>query len=181
MLKRTLLALGLAAFVLIGCGGPPKEDMEKAKKAQVAADAVKAADYVKETYEAATAAVKAGEEANKKSEWDKAKKAYMEAGAKFTAAATEAPAKMKEMADAATAKVADLKKMAAEIVKDKGVMAALKGKDKAKFDAMLKEANTMITEGEGMIADNAMGATEKLAAAAAKFEEVKTTANPVKK
>ncbi len=181
MLKRTLLALGLAAFVLIGCGGPPKEDIEKATKAKASADAVKAADYAKETYDAATAAMTAGAEAVKKSEWDKAKKAYMEAGAKFTAAATEAPAKMKEMADAATAKVADLKKMATEIVKDKGVMAALKGKDKAKFEAMLKDANTMITEGEGMIADNAMGATEKLTAAAAKFEEVKTMANPAKK
>lgn len=105
----------------------------------------------------------------------------MDAAAKFTAAAAEAPAKMKEMQDAATAKVADLKKMAGEVAKDKGVMAAMKGKDKAKFETMMKEANAMITEGEGMIADNAVGATEKLTAAAAKLEEVKTTANPVKK
>ena len=105
----------------------------------------------------------------------------MDAAAKFTDAASEAPAKMKEMQDAATAKVADLKKMAGEVAKDKMVMAAMKGKDKAKFETMMKEANAMITEGEGMIADNAVGATEKLTAAGAKLEEIKTTANPVKK
>ena len=181
MLKRTLLALGLAAFVLVGCGGPPKEDIEKAGKAKVAAEAAKAADYAKENYDAAVAAMTAGAEAVKKSEWEKAKKAYMDAAAKFTAAAAEAPAKMKEMQDAATAKVADLKKMAGEVAKDKMVMAAMKGKDKAKFETMMKEANAMITEGEGMIADNAVGATEKLTAAGAKLEEIKTNANPVKK
>ena len=85
------------------------------------------------------------------------------------------------MQDAATAKAADLKKMAADVAKDKMVMAAMKGKDKAKFEGMMKEANTMITEGEGMIADNAMGATEKLTAAGAKLDEVKTMANPIKK
>lgn len=182
MLKRILLALSISAFVLIGCGGPPKEDIEKANKAKVAADAVKAADYAKETYDAAVALTVAGKEAEKKSEWDKEKKAFMDATAKFTAAATEAPVKMKEMQDAATAKVADLKKMAADVAKDKMVMAAMKGKDKAKFEGMMKEANTMITEGEGMIADNnAMGATEKLTAAGAKLDEVKTMANPIKK
>lgn len=180
MLKRILLALSIAAFVLIGCGGPPKEDIEKAGKAKVAADAAKAADYAKETYDAAAASMTAGADAVKKSEWEKAKKAYMEAGAKFTAAAAEAPAKMKEMQDAATAKVADLKKMAADVAKDKMVMAAMKGKDKAKFEGMMKEATAMMTEGEGMIAENAMGATEKLTAAAAKLDEIKTTANPVK-
>jgi hypothetical protein len=181
MVKRTLLALGLAAFVLIGCGGPPKEDIEKAGKAKVAADAAKAADYAKETYDAAVASMTAGADAVKKSEWEKAKKAYMEAGTKFTAAAAEAPAKMKEMQDATTAKVADLKKMMEATAKDKMVMAAMKGKDKAKFEAMKKEAEAMMTEGEGMIADNAMGAMEKLTAAGAKLDEIKMMANPVKK
>lgn len=181
MVKRTLLALGLAAFVLIGCGGPPKEDMEKATKAKASADAVKAADYAKENYDAASAAMTAGSDAVKKSEWEKAKKAYMDATAKFNAAAAEAPGKMKEMQDAATAKVADLKKMMEATAKDKMVMAAMKGKDKAKFEAMKKEAETMMTEGEAMIAENAMGAMEKLNAAGAKLDEIKMMANPGKK
>ncbi|MBL7995724.1 hypothetical protein JNM05_10170 [bacterium] len=181
MVKRTLLALGLAAFVLIGCGGPPKEDIEKAGKAKVAADAAKAADYAKETYDAAAKSLNDGVEAVKKSEWEKAKKAYMDATAKFTAAAAEAPAKMEEMKTAATAKVDELKKMMEATGKDKMVMAAMRGKDKAKFQAMTKEAGDMITEGEGMIAENAMGAMEKLTAAAAKLDEIKMMANPGKK
>jgi len=181
MVKRTLLALGFAAFILIGCGGPPKEDIEKANKAKASADAVKAADYAKENYDAATASMTAGSDAVKKSEWDKAKKAYMEAGAKFTAAATEAPAKMKEMQDAATAKVEELKKMMEATAKDKMVMKAMNGKDKAKFAAMKTEAETMMKDGEGMIADDAMGAMEKLTAAGAKLDEIKMMANPGKK
>lgn len=181
MVKKTLLALGLAAFVLIGCGGPPKEEIEKANKAKVAADAAKAADYAKETYDAAMASMTAGSDAVKKSEWDKAKKSYMEAGAKFTAAAAEAPAKMEEMKTAATAKVDELKKMMEATGKDKMVMAAMKGKNKATFEGMMKEATAMMTEGEGMIAENAMGAMEKLTAAAAKLDEIKMMANPGKK
>ncbi len=168
-------------FFTLGRNGPPKEDIEKASRAKAAADAVKAADYANAQYLEGIRAMTEGEAAVKAEEWDKAKRAYMVAAKRFYEASTEAPAKIKDMADAATVKVADLKKIAAEIVKDKSVKAALRGKDGAKFQAMLKEANYMITEGERMITYNAMGAIEKLTVAAAKFNEVKMMAYPVKR
>ncbi len=52
MLKRMILS-GLAVAVLVGCGGPPKEEIEKAKAAKAAADKVNAVVYAAEVYNAA--------------------------------------------------------------------------------------------------------------------------------
>lgn len=185
MLKRIVLStVTLAVVTLIGCGGPPKDLIDKATLAQKKATEAKADVYAKEDFDAATAAMTKGSDAVKKSDWDGAKKAYTEAAAKFEAAAKAAPDNMKKATEDATKMVADMKAMMDANAKDKAMMAAMKAMkkdDKAKFDAMNKEVAAMVTEAEGMIADNAMGALEKLSAAKAKMDEMKAMTAPKKK
>jgi hypothetical protein len=187
MLKRIVvlaMAVVLPVVVLIGCGGPPKEDIEKATKAKAAADAAKADVYSKDSYDAAMAAWKEGTDLDKKSDFGKSKVKYQEAAKKFDEAAKAAPDNMKKAQDDATAMVATLKAAKEAYGKDKKAMMAAKGMkkdDKAKYDAAMKEFDAMLAEGEGMIADNAMGAMEKLNGAKAKWDEAMAMTMPKKK
>ncbi len=187
MLKRIVvlaMAVVLPVVVLVGCGGPPKEDIEKATKARAAADAAKADVYSKDSYDAAMAAWKEATDLDKKSDFGKSKVKYQEAAKKFDEAAKAAPDNMKKAQDDATAMVASMKASMDAHGKDKKMMMAVKGMkkdDKAKYDAAMKEATAMVTEAEGMIADNAMGAMEKLNAAKAKWDEAMAMTMPKKK
>lgn len=118
---KQILFIALVAIIM-GCGAPPKEEIGKAKAAKSAADAVKAADYAKESYDDAIAMMDAGKEAEKKSEWEKAKKAYIDAAAKFEYATKEAPVNMKERVKT---KIDNAKKLWNESEKDKSLIASL--------------------------------------------------------
>ncbi|HMW33587.1 MAG TPA: hypothetical protein PKJ64_08760 [bacterium] len=187
MLKRVVLSvatLTLAAFVLIGCGGPPKELIEKATVAMKKATEAKADVYAKEAFDAANAALNKGAEAVKKSDWDGAKKAYTEAAAQFEAAAKAAPEAMKAKMEEAKAGIAAAKKAWEDMGKDKMLMAAtklMKKDDKAKYDAMGKEVEGAVKGAEGMMETDPMGALSSLAMATEKMDAMKKMAMPAKK
>ncbi len=167
MLKRILLSItALAVMVLIGCGGPPTEDINKATAAKKAADGVNAATYAKEQYDAATKAWTDGEAAVKAKEWDKAKKAYMESTKQFDAAAKAAPGNHDAMKAEITDRIAKAEENHAKMEKDKALMAMimkLKPADKAKADNMKKECKAAIAAAKDALAkDDLMAAKEAL-------------------
>ena len=106
--KIALMTSALALMIIVGCGGPPTEDINKAKAAKVTADAAKAEMYAKDQYDAGTKAWNDGEAAVKGKEWDKAKKAYVESAKQFDAAAKAAPAGHDAMKADLTARMAKL-------------------------------------------------------------------------
>lgn len=167
MLKRILLsATALAVVVLIGCGGPPTEDINKATAAKKAADGANAAMYVKDQYDAATASMTAGEAAVKAKDWDKAKKAYMEAAKAFDAAAKAAPGAHDALKAELTDRLAKAEEGHAKMEKDKAMMASmmkLKKEDKAKADNMVKECKAAVAAAkEALAKDDLMAAKEAL-------------------
>lgn len=167
MLKRIILATtALAVTVLIGCGGPPTEDINKATAAKKSADEVNAATFVKEQYDAASASMTAGEAAVKAKEWDKAKKAYMEAAAKFGEAAKAAPAAKDAMKAELTDRLAKAEENHAKMSKDKVMAAAMMKLDKdmkAKAENMKKECAAAIAAAKDALAkDDLMAAKDAL-------------------
>ena len=167
MLKRIVLGMtALTVMVLIGCGGPPTEDINKATAAKKTADGANAAMYVKDQYDAATASMTAGEAAVKAKEWDKAKKAYMEAAKAFDAAAKAAPAAHDAMKAEITDRIAKADENHAKMEKDKAMMASmmkLKKEDKAKADNMVKECKAAVAAAkEALAKDDLMAAKEAL-------------------
>lgn len=184
MLKRMILA-GLAVAVLIGCGGPPKEEIEKAKTAKANADKVNAAVYAKEAYDAAATLNKDADELIKKSEFDKAKAKLIEAIKKYDEAAKAAPENMKNMAAEMKTAVENFKKDWEAYGKDKAVAAAvkkMKKDDAKKYNDAKAAIEGMVKDTEGMIETDPAGAKAKMDEINAKFAELKTmTAPPAKK
>lgn len=150
MLKRivlSMMALSLAAFVLIGCGGPPKEDMDKATMAMKKAVEAKADMYAKDMYEAGDKAMKEGAELVKKNEFDKAKAKYMEATKQFDAAAKAAPDAMNAMKAEVEKAIADFETAWTAGEKDMmKKMGMAKKDDKAKMDKMMTDAKAKLAE-----------------------------------
>ncbi|HMW33588.1 hypothetical protein L6Q79_06435 [bacterium] len=100
MLKRMIvsaLTVAMTAFVLIGCGGPPEQEIAKAKAAAKKASEAKAADYASESFAKAEAKMKEADGLVAKKEWDKSKAAYVEAEKLYNEAATAAPAGMEQV------------------------------------------------------------------------------------
>jgi len=150
MLRRIVLGTtALALMVLIGCGGPPTEDINKAKAAKTAADGASAAMYVKDTYDAATASMTAGETAVKAKEWDKAKKAYMEAAKQFDAAAKAAPDAMAAMKTELMDRMAKADEGHMKMGKDKAMMAKIK---MMKKEGMVKECEAAVAAAKEALA-----------------------------
>lgn len=148
MLKRIVLStVTLAVVTLIGCGGPPKDLIDKATMAQKKAMEAKADVYAKDDFDAATAAMTKGSEAVKKSDWDGAKKAYTEAATKFDAATAAAPAAMEAMKTELTARLAKGEADHAKMMADKAMMkkiGMMKKDDKAKADKMMADCKAAL-------------------------------------
>lgn len=184
MLKRMILA-GLAVAVLIGCGGPPKEEQEKAKAAKANADKANAAVYAVEAYNAAATLDKDAAELIKKNEFDKAKAKLIEAIKKYDEAAKAAPENMKAMAAEMKTAVENFKKDWEAYGKDKAVAVAVKKlkKDQAKTYTDAKAGiEGMVKDVEGMIDTDPAGAKAKMDEVNAKFADLKNmTAAPKKK
>jgi hypothetical protein len=179
MLKK--LALAGLALAILGCASEPKEEKMKASKAKESAEAAKAAVYAKETYDAGVKSWTSAEAANGKEDFDKAKKGYMEAEAKFKAAAAEAPDKEKSAMEEATKMMETMNADKASMMKDRMVMNAMKGKDKGKYADMMKEVDNLMTEAAGMMESDAIGAMEKMTMAKAKMDEMMGMMKPGRK
>ncbi len=187
MLKRivvTAMAIAFPVMLLVGCGGPPKEDIEKTAMNKKKAMEAKADSYSKDMFDAAAAAETAGADAVKKSDWDKAKKSYMDAAKKYDDAAKAAPEGMKKATDDATAMATTMNKDMETMNKDKAMMAMamkMKKEDKAKHDADMKAMTEMMKDASGMVAADPMGAMEKMNTVKAKMDEMKASMTPKKK
>ena len=167
MLRRIVLGTAaLAVVVLIGCGGPPTAEINKAKAAKTTADGANASMYVKEQYDAAAKAWNDGEMAVKAKEWDKAKKAYMDAATQFDAAAKAAPAAHDAMKTELTDRLAKADEMHAKMAKDKAMMAKIKmmkKDDKMKADNMMKECEAAVAAAKDALGkDDLMAAKDAL-------------------
>lgn len=170
MLKKLIVA-GLA-LALIGCAGEPKAEKMKASKAKEAADAAKAEFYAGETYTAGVTAWTDAEAAVAKKEFDKAKKGYMEAEAKFKAAAAEVPDAMNKMKEELTAKMTAMEEEHTKMMADKAMMkkiGMMNKDDKAKADKMMNDckeamaaAKEALASGDLMMAKEKMEMDEKL-------------------
>jgi hypothetical protein len=183
MLKKLIVA-GLA-LAIIGCAGEPKEQKMKASKAKETADAAKAEFFAGETYTAGVTAWTDAEAASGKKEFDKAKKGYMEAEAKFKAAAAEVPDAMAKMKEELTAKIAMVEEEHTKMMADKAMMkkvGMLKKDDKAKADQMMADCKADVAAAkEALAADDLMMAKEKLDADAKIHEELTAMIMPSKK
>lgn len=180
MLKRMILS-GLAVAILVGCGGPPKEEQDKAKTAKANADKVNAAVYSKEAYDAAEALVKDANEMIKKSEFDKAKAKLIEAIKKYDEAAKAAPDNMKKMGEDAKAAIAAFKTEWEAYGKDKAAAAAvkkMKKDDAAKYSTLKNEIETAVKDAEGMCEADPAGANTKIEEIKAKFADLKAMTAP---
>jgi hypothetical protein len=163
MLKRMIVA-GMAAVILIGCGGPPKAEMDKATMAKKKADEAMAEVYAAEAYTAGSTAWKEGEELVKKSEFDKAKAKYVEAAAKFDEAANGAAAGKEAMKAETEKMIADFE--AAWGAGEKAMKTAagkMKGDDKTNFEKMMGDCVTGLGEAKDLLSkDDIKGAKEKI-------------------
>ncbi len=176
-----MILSGLAVAVLVGCGGPPKEEIEKAKASKAAADKVNAAVYSADAYNAAATLDKDAQELIKKSEFDKAKAKLIEAIKKYDEAAKAAPENMKTMGEETKKAIADFKAAWEAYGKDKVAAAAVKKmkKDEAKTYADAKAAiETMVKDAEGMIEADPAGAKAKVDEINAKFNDLKAMTAP---
>lgn len=167
MLRRIVLGTtALAVMVLIGCGGPPTEDINKAKANKTAADGANASVYAKDQYDAGVKAWNDGEAAVKAKEWDKAKKAYMEAGKQFDAAAKAAPGAHDAMKAELTDRLAKAEENHAKMEKDKAMAASmmkLNKDNKAKAENMKKECKAAVAAAKDALAkDDLMAAKDAL-------------------
>jgi hypothetical protein len=184
MLKRMVvmaMALTFAVTMLIGCGGPPKEEMEKVKTSKANADKVNAAVYSKEAYDAAAALEKDASEMIKKSEFDKAKAKLIEAIKKYDEAGKAAPDNMKKMGEDAKAAIAAFKTEWEAYGKDKVAAAAVKKMKKdeaAKYTTLKTEIETAVKDAEGMCDADPNGATAKVEEIKAKFADLKAMTAP---
>ncbi len=185
MLKKiTLMTSALALMIIIGCGGPPTEEINKAKAAKATADAANAGTYAKDQYDAGTKAWMDGEAAVKGKEWDKAKKAYATAATQFDAAGKAAPAGHDAMKADLTARMA---KLAADhndkaMADMKKKMATMKKDDKMKMDKSMADCKANEAAAADLIAkDDLVGAAEKITADEAVHAGMMTMMNPPKK
>ena len=185
MLKKiVLMTSALALFVLVGCGGPPNEEIAKAKAAKATADAAKADMYAKDAYDAGTKAWNDGEAAVKGKEWDKAKKAYAESAKQFDAAAKAAPAGHDAMKADLTARLAKLEadhndKAQKDMMKK---MATMKKDDKMKMDKMMKDCkDSEMAIKDALAKDDLMTAKDKCEADEKNHADMTSMMNPPKK
>lgn len=165
MPKRIAVGMTAAAIIIfMGCGGPPQQEINKAKTARASADAAKASFYVKDTYGLAVMAWNDGEAAVKAKEWDKARKAYADAVRQFDEAAKAAPAghdsMKKELADRMDGMLEDHMKMIKEM---DAAAAKMKKEDKAKLDKLMLDCQaTMGAAIEALDKGDLITAKEKM-------------------
>lgn len=184
MLKRMVvmtMALAFAVTMIIGCGGPPKEELEKVKTSKANADKVNAAVYSKDAYDAAAALEKDASEMIKKSEFDKAKAKLVAAIAKYDEAGKAAPDNMKKMGEDAKAAIAAFKTEWEAYGKDKVAAAAvkkLKKEDGAKYTTLKTEIETAVKEAEGVCDTDPNAANTKVEEIKVKFADLKAMTAP---
>jgi hypothetical protein len=187
MVKRivvTVMAIAFPVMLLVGCGGPPKEEMEKTKMNKTKAMEAKADTYAKDLFDAAAAAETAGADAVKKSDWDKAKKSYADAAKKFEDAGKAAPAGHDAMKADLTARMAKLEadhndKAMADMKKKMGTM---KKDEKAAMEKMVADCKANEAAAKDLIAkDDLVAAGEKIAADEKTHADMALKLNPPKK
>jgi len=161
---KKMIVAALAAVILIGCGGPPKAEMDKATMAKKKADEAMAEVYAAEAYTAGATAWKDGEELVKKSDFAKAKAKYVEAAAKFDEAAAGSAAGKEAMKAETEKMIADFEAAWGAGEKDmKKAGMKMKGDDKTNFDKMMGDCVTGLGEAKEMLGkDDIKGAKEKI-------------------
>ncbi len=164
MLKKMIVA-GLAIAVLVGCGGPPKAEIEKATLAKKKADEAMAEVYAAESYSAATAAWNEGQELVKKGDNDKAKAKYVEAATAFDKSAADAPAGKDAMKAEVEKSITDFETAWTAGKKDMTKAGSkMKGDDKTAFEKMMADCEAGLAECKDMMSkDDIKGAKDKMA------------------
>ena len=164
---KKMIVMGMivtAMAVLIGCGGPPQEEIAKAEAAKASADAAKANIYVKDAYGLASMAWNDGEAAVKAKEWDKARKAYADAARQFDEAAKGAPAGHNAMKKELTDRMLEKSKKHQEMEKE--IFPAMKKMTKdneAKARKLIEECEAATQAAEEALAkDDLAAAKEKM-------------------
>ncbi len=182
--KIAAIISALALMVLIGCGGPPQEEINRAKATKAGAEEAKADVYAADLYDAGAKAWVEAEEAGFAKNWAKAKKDYAEAAKQFEAAGKAAPKGHDDMKADLTARMAKLEadhndKAMADMKKK---MATMKKDDKAAMDKMMADCKANEAAAKDLIAkDDLAGAQEKIVADEATHAGMMTMMNPPKK
>lgn len=173
----------LALMIVIGCGGPPQEEINKAKANKAAAETAKADVYATDQYDAGAKAWVAAEEAGFVKDWAKAKKDYAEAARLFDVAAKAAPAGHDQMKNDVSKAIADFDtKMGAGNKDMASKMKTMKKEDKAAMDKAGKECAALSAEAKDMLGkDDISGAKDKIDEANKHLDEMAAKMMPAKK
>jgi hypothetical protein len=165
MPKRIAAGVMAAAIVLsVGCGGPPKEEINRAEAARASADAAKANIYVKDTYGLAAMAWNDGQAAVRAKEWDKARKAYAAAARQFEEAAEAAPSGHDGMKKELTGRMDEMLENHMKMIKDMpAAIRNMKEGDKTKIGKLMVSCQTTMGAAiEALDKNDLVAAKEKM-------------------